>query len=151
MLRASVNCYCAPCSVNDRFIMIRINVLFVSSLRIKTFCSVSTSLCRGYGFVAIFFRSLHTFSTRSPCPLFSPPPPTSSRPPPSEARGSAECNAADGHADWRGIRDEVPHRNGLRPQTTGRTQGKAAGGRRCCRRRCRVMYVSGLLHVFTGG
>lgn len=40
-----------------------------------------------------------------------------------EARRPAECDAADGHVDWSGVGDEVPHWNGLRPQATGCTQG----------------------------
>lgn len=47
-----------------------------------------------------------------------------------ETRRPAECDAADRHADRSGVRDEVPHWNGLRPQTAGCTQGKGAGGRR---------------------
>lgn len=55
--------------------------------------------------------------------LFSPLLPVTS-----ETRGSAEHHAANGHADWRGVRDEVPHRNGLCPQTAGCTQGKKSCG-----------------------
>ena len=59
-----------------------------------------------------------------------------------ETRRPAECNAADGYTDRGGIGDEVPHRNGLRPQTAGRTQGEGAGGRRWWRSGCSLMYMS---------
>lgn len=51
---------------------------------------------------------------------------------PSETRGSAECDAADGYVDWRGVRDEVPDWNGLRPQAAGCTQGEGASVTRAC-------------------
>lgn len=111
--------------------MIGINGLFVFILQLKGFSSLSTTLYCSNRCVSSFFFFLDhyilciqlTFSPFSLCDSFSffPLP---------ETRGPAERNAADGYTDRSGIGDEVPHRNGLRPQTAGRAQGEVAGGRR---------------------
>lgn len=114
--------------------MIWINCLFVYILSPWwIFCPVSTSLhcCNRLG---VFFFD-HTVISVQTHPFFScvlffilmrfffPLLPVTS-----ETRGSAECHAANGHADRRGVGYEVPHRNGLCPQTAGCTQGKKTCG-----------------------
>lgn len=122
-LQAALNCCSSRCSLNHCSTCYHMNYwLFVSFLQVQRFCSVSTLLCRANMFFASSWISavylcsythLSLFFSGLLCP--------SGR---SETRGSAECDAADGYVDWSGIRDEVPHWNGLRPQAAGCTQGE---------------------------
>lgn len=118
MLQASVNCHCEPL---QQF-TIRINGLFVSSLQKYRFWGVYCWLCEQLFSISVMTTFLLFMLTLS----FVPPLSSIT----SETRGSVECNAADGFAGRGGVRDEVPHRNGLCPQTAGRTQGEGAARRR---------------------